>query len=99
MPALFGDALLKAKEWNDLVLFPWEEEKGTTLKETLKECSGKADLNRIAVFIGPEGGYSEEEAEKAREAGAVTVTVGKRILRTETAGPAVLAMLLYEFEL
>ena len=59
----------------------------------------KEDLTEIAVFIGPEGGYDESEADKAREAGAIPVTLGKRILRTETAGAAVLAMLLYHFEL
>ena len=78
-----------------LVLFPWEEEHGTTLKQALE---GK-DLSDIGFFIGPEGGFSEEEAEEASKAGARKVTIGKRILRTETAGPAVLAMLLYHTEL
>ncbi len=53
---------------------------------------------RLAVFIGPEGGFADSEIEKAQEAGAKLVTLGKRILRTETAGMATLAILMYEFE-
>ena len=96
-PVNFDKALAAAKDAR-LTLFPWEEEQGMTLKQTLSE-KNKEDLQEIAVFIGPEGGYDESEAEKAREAGAIPVTLGKRILRTETAGAAVLAMLLYHFEL
>ena len=50
---------------------------------------------RVGVFIGPEGGFSGDEIEKAVQAGAKVITLGKRILRTETAGPAVLAVLLF----
>ncbi|MBR5387086.1 MAG: 16S rRNA (uracil(1498)-N(3))-methyltransferase [Clostridiales bacterium] len=96
-PVNFEQAL-EASGTASLVLFPWEEEKGVTLKQAL---AGKAqeDLSEIAVFIGPEGGYDEAEAAKARESNAIPVTIGKRILRTETAGAAVLSMLLYNFEL
>ena len=93
-PADLASALKAAGE-DDLVLFPWEEEKGKTLREVLE---GKKPSS-ISVFIGPEGGYSQEEADLARDLGAVPVTLGNRILRTETAGPAVLAMLLYHNEL
>jgi 16S rRNA (uracil1498-N3)-methyltransferase len=47
------------------------------------------------VIVGPEGGLSPEEVELAREAGYVAVTLGGRILRTETAGPAIVAILQY----
>lgn len=53
----------------------------------------------IAVFIGPEGGFDEEEIETARAAGAIPVTLGRRILRTETAGMTVLSWLVYRLEL
>lgn len=97
-PVLFAQAVKEASESADVVLFPWEEEHGVTLKQAL---NGKEReyIHHIAVFIGPEGGYDESEASAAREGGAVPVTIGKRILRTETAGAAVLAMLLYEYEL
>lgn len=52
----------------------------------------------IAVFIGPEGGFDEEEIETARAAGAIPVTLGRRILRTETAGMTVLSWLVYRLE-
>ena len=52
----------------------------------------------IGIFIGPEGGFEEEEVESAMETGAKAITLGRRILRTETAGMAVLAMLGYLLE-
>ena len=93
-PKSYKDALKDATD-SDLMLFPWEEEKGQTLKQALE----KEEPQTIAVFIGPEGGFSEEEAHRAKDTGCRLVTLGKRILRTETAGPAVLAMLLYQGEL
>ena len=53
---------------------------------------------RIAVFIGPEGGFEEGEIQEALETGIEPVTLGRRILRTETAGLAVLSWLLYQLE-
>ena len=96
-PVVFEQAVKDACS-ADVVLFPWEEEHGVTLKEALSGKT-KESIKEIAVFIGPEGGYDESEAELSRNSGAVTVTIGKRILRTETAGAAVLAMLLYNYEL
>ena len=52
----------------------------------------------IAVFIGPEGGFEDEEVELARENGAEIVTLGKRILRTETAGLCMLSALMLQLE-
>lgn len=92
---LLKQALSEAKENCSALLFPWEEEHGQTLKQAIET----ADLSRTAVFIGPEGGFSQEEAELATEYGASRVTIGRRILRTETAGPAVLAMILFHTEL
>ena len=97
-PMLFKDALKSASAASDLILIPWEEEKGETLKQRLRS-EDRDKLSEIAVFIGPEGGFSGNEASMAKTNGAISVTLGKRILRTETAGPAVLAMILYEIEL
>ena len=96
-PLAYAQALETAKS-ADIVLFPWEEEQAVTLKQELAPLDKEA-LGEIAVFIGPEGGYDEAEAELARQNGAKPVTLGGRILRTETAGAAVLAMILYNFEL
>ncbi|MDD4199978.1 MAG: RsmE family RNA methyltransferase [Eubacteriales bacterium] len=90
----------------DMVLFPYENEKGKTIKEALlaaanpmyEEITGNT-LERIAIIIGPEGGFSREEAEKIVAGGGESVSLGRTILRTETAGMAALAMVMYELEL
>lgn len=96
-PISFDKALEQGRS-SDIALFTWEGEHGVTLKKALSGKSAES-MKEIAVFIGPEGGYDESEADKARESGAVAVTLGKRILRTETAGAAVLAMLLFNYDL
>ena len=93
VPKTFADAVSEADE--QLKIIPWEEASGLTLKGVV---SGKKPRS-IAVFIGPEGGFTPAEADMARANDITPVTLGRRILRTETAGPAVLAMLLYELEL
>ena len=78
----------------DVKLIPYElaqdMDKTRQLIESLK--TGQS----AAVFIGPEGGFEEQEVELAKEAGIVPVTLGKRILRTETAGLAVMAWIMYQ---
>lgn len=85
----------------DLVLFPYENEKGTTIKEVLQAAASAAcsSPSRVAVIIGPEGGFSDEEADAIVAAGGKSVSLGKTILRTETAGMAALAMIMYELEM
>jgi len=77
----------------DLVLVPWEDEESQGLKETLES---NLEAGRIMIIIGPEGGFSLEEIEQVKMAGAQSVTLGPRILRTETAGIATLSMVLYQ---
>ncbi|MCG9967042.1 16S rRNA (uracil(1498)-N(3))-methyltransferase [Pelotomaculum terephthalicicum JT] len=77
-----------------VALMPWEEEKAESLKGFLQY--GKPPVE-IYVFIGPEGGFSAGEVERARLHGVRPVTLGPRILRTETAGLAVLTMILYQW--
>lgn len=79
----------------DFVIIPYEDEKELTLKAF---CDANAerlshDLN-MAVIIGPEGGFEKDEVDRAVSCGGVSVTLGKRILRTETAGMACVAMLM-----
>lgn len=78
----------------DTVLVPYEGEQEMTLKTALQNGVGK----RIAVIIGPEGGFEQEEVAYLQKQGGIPVTLGSRILRTETAGMAVLAQILYELE-
>lgn len=95
------DVINESGEYN-LVLIPYENEQAVSIKEVLREDGwrhrGKKE-RRIAVFIGPEGGFSEAEVQAVTEAGGRSVTLGRTILRTETAGPAALVMIMYELEL
>jgi len=87
-------AVLSNKAY-DLILVLYELEEARTLKQALRGSNAR----EIAVFIGPEGGFEQSEVDRLNNKGAVSVTVGDTILRTETAGPAAVAMILYELEL
>ncbi len=67
--------------------------------KTLKDVINNKSFSSVGFYIGPEGGVSNEEAQLALESGIEAVSLGRLILRTETAGPAVMAMLLYETQL
>lgn len=81
----------------DLVLFPYENEDNRTIKDALRGLDYKPET--VAIIIGPEGGFSDKEADNLRELNTQCVTLGKTTLRTETAGMAALAMVMYELEL
>lgn len=89
------DAIAYAKEL-DLGLFPYEL--AENMAHTRELIDHVQPGQSIAVFIGPEGGFEEAEIEMAREAGMYPITLGKRILRTETAGFTVLSWLMYRLE-
>ena len=76
----------------DTVYVAYEGEKEQTLKAAMAEGTGR----RIALFIGPEGGFEPEEVQSLVEKGARPVSLGPRILRTETAGMAMMAQILFE---
>lgn len=80
----------------DLFLVAYEKEKEHTLKQELKNIPNKPI--KIGIFIGPEGGIAEEEVQSLQEKGAKVVTLGNRILRTETVALNMLSNILYEFE-
>ena len=80
----------------DICFVPYENENG--MAETRRLVSSITPGNRVAVFIGPEGGFEDDEIEAARKLGMHTITLGKRILRTETAGLSFLSMLAYALE-
>lgn len=97
IPEVSGLVKLAKEDFSgfDLILLAYEEERGTTLKKALR---AKMDAKRIALIVGPEGGFAPEEADMLIQRGAVSVSLGPRILRTETAGMAMLAMTVYELE-
>ena len=79
-----------------LCLIPYEQEKGMdAMKQALEKT---APGQKIAVFIGPEGGFDEGEIRQALEMGVCPVSLGSRILRTETAGLAILSVLMMKLE-
>lgn len=80
----------------DVVLIPYELEEG--MAETVRVISNIRPGQSVGIFIGPEGGFEDEEIAAAKEMGAHALTLGKRILRTETAGLAVLSILMYHLE-
>jgi len=77
-----------------LPLFFWERERQVALKDVLRSRPPAED---VFVFIGPEGGFTEGEAAAAAARGAVSVSLGPRLLRTDTAGLIAAALVLYEW--
>ena len=82
----------------DIILLAYENEKSNTIKTELEKLDKTKNL-QIGVVIGPEGGLSEEEVQRLIDSGAKCITLGKRILRTETASLVILSDITYEFEL
>ena len=78
-----------------LAIVAWEEELAVSLGEVLREKHG---IDSALVIIGPEGGLTESEVEMAKAAGAVSVSLGGRLLRTDTAAIAACAAVMYELE-
>ena len=91
----FQDALKLAEEL-DIRLIPYELAKG--MKETKKILNQIRPGQSVGIFIGPEGGFEENEVSQALEKGAQAITLGRRILRTETAGLAILSVLMFQLE-
>jgi 16S rRNA (uracil1498-N3)-methyltransferase len=85
--------MLRAASTDHLRLILWERD-GIKLKEALERSGEKT---KIFFVIGPEGGFSQDEVDKAKRAGFVAVTLGKRILRAETASLCLLSILQYEW--
>ena len=93
----FSDAMKEACGKCDTILFPYENAEGMN---TLKKCVSELKPgSKIAVFIGPEGGFDPDEVDTAEQAGAQIVSLGRRILRTETAGLTMLSYLMIEAEM
>ena len=87
----FKEALADMKE-NDFNIAPYENEKTKTIKQAIK---GK-DINNIGIFVGPEGGFEDTEINAIEEMGGQSVSLGPRILRTETASLVASSIVLYE---
>lgn len=94
-PMSFTEAITQAAAM-DIKLIPYELAEG--MKKTKKLVTTIKSGQDVAVFIGPEGGFEEAEIASALKMGIEPITLGKRILRTETAGFTVMAWLMYQLE-
>lgn len=94
-PMSFSQAIKQAADM-DVKLIPYELAEG--MEKTKELIASVGEGQDVAVFIGPEGGFEEAEVTAALSLGIQPITLGKRILRTETAGFTVMAWLMYQLE-
>jgi len=92
----FQNLFEKIKDY-DILLVAYEEEKDITLKKILEKYKDEKNL-KVAILIGPEGGIDEKEIQICKDNKFTLVTLGKRILRTETAPLVISSNILYELE-
>ena len=89
-------------ETYDVIIVAYENEKENTLKQQINEIKQQMDPNtkkmKIGIVIGPEGGLEEKDVEILKQNGAKVITLGKRILRTETVALNILSIIMYELE-
>ncbi|MGO3167788.1 16S rRNA (uracil(1498)-N(3))-methyltransferase [Senegalia sp. (in: firmicutes)] len=85
-------AVKEMQKNNSFIIVPYENENKIYIKEVLKKTKEKD----ISIIIGPEGGFSESEIKKLQEIGASIVSLGPRILRTETAGLTLISIIMYQ---
>ena len=95
MPMSYKEAV-EAAATLDVVLVPYENERG--MAATKEAIAAITSGQSIGIFIGPEGGFADDEIALAREKQMQLISLGKRILRTETAGLATLSILMYHLE-
>ena len=95
-PLTFSQALKEIENYN-LFILPYENALG--MQHTLQTLKDIKSGDKVAVMIGPEGGFSQEEIEKAKSVNAKIISLGKRILRTETAAITTLSMLMLHAEI
>jgi len=95
-PVAWDEALADLRSSGLVGLLPYEELAGDSRHSLREALAGLNGTPRVAVFIGPEGGFSRVEAEQARTAGVLPVSLGPRILRAETAAIAACAVVIYE---
>lgn len=91
-PMSFKDACDTSRQASGLVLMPWEGENAKSLSAAISEAP---DSKSVALLIGPEGGFAWEEVDYARGKGLEPVSLGRRILRAETAGIAAVSAVMY----
>ena len=96
LPVMKWKEALEYARQLDVKMIPYEKAAG--INATKQLIASVSFGQSVGIFIGPEGGFEEAEVEAAKEIGAVPVTLGRRILRTETAGMTILSILMYHLE-
>lgn len=96
LPLPFAEAIQESGN-ADRILVPYENARG--MQATREAMTALAPGQEIAIWIGPEGGFERSEIEALEVAGAQTISLGRRILRTETAGLTALSLCMYHLEL
>jgi 16S rRNA (uracil1498-N3)-methyltransferase len=95
LPVVSFDVMLARGDVQALKIIFWEEEEHTSIKDILTAPAWSTTRN-IFIVVGPEGGFSREEIARAKEAGFISVSLGKQILKVETAALAIIAIIQYE---
>ncbi len=96
MQVLSFDKALELAKTLDLILVPYENKDG--MKATVDALKNLKNVKSVGIFIGPEGGFENSEIEKALNTNAKVISLGKRILRTETAAISAVSMCMLEIE-
>ena len=91
------EEIAKLKDLYDVIIVCYENEKENYIKNELLKLKNKEEV-QIAIVIGPEGGLEEKDVEYLKQNGAKIVTLGNRILRTETVALNLLSIIMYELE-
>lgn len=94
-PMDFKGVLEKIDEL-DLMVIPYENATGYGIRAMVNSIEDKDSIKNVGIMVGPEGGFEESEIEALKEKGAHIVTLGPRILRTETAGFTCISLIQYE---
>ena len=94
-PVLSFDDMISSAPAKSLRLIFWEEESQKTIRDVLTDGENQA-VNDFFIMVGPEGGFSRDEVEKTKAAGFTSVSLGRQILKVETAAAAIITIIQYE---
>ncbi|MEN6620047.1 MAG: RsmE family RNA methyltransferase [Smithella sp.] len=95
LPVASLESVLNYADQQALKMIFWEEEDQTSIKDIFSDQTWK-QIKNIFIIVGPEGGFSRDEINQAKEAGFISVSLGKQILKVETAALAIISIIQYE---
>jgi 16S rRNA (uracil1498-N3)-methyltransferase len=95
LPVASMESLLNHADKQALKMIFWEEEDQTSIKDIFSDHTWN-QVKNIFIIIGPEGGFSRDEIQQAKDAGFISVSLGRQILKVETAALAIISIIQYE---